>query len=330
MPGFYVKRTKLQGLQAVAASLFTDFKAAGLAQVLPATGQNFTPTGGAGKFVLESAPAVNPLHATQPWRLLLDLSGANAGQGTIKMAIAGPQQIDNTGAVSSFPGANDTQGARVMGQLGVAFNKTSSVQPGEHFISRMASNMLFDSGTTTSYIMTSTARGIGLFVWDEGSDSAPKYSWFFVQSPVNKDNGAARIDANSPIFCVFSCDAASPRKFVVNENDVFRPSPSMPADTDDVNSSAILNSKEQVAISIGNKYLITFPNRLNTERYAYTDELDLFAYTSADVIAEDSEIAIRPYGEVKDRVYRAMKASGPNNTGMRLMMLISGGGIDAV
>ena len=81
------------------------------------------------------------------------------------------------------------------------------------------------------------------------------------------------------------------------------------------------------AIARGNKYLVTFPNRLNTDRYVYTEELDQFAYTSADVIGEGSEVAVTVYGEGTPRVYRALKANGPLNTGMRLLMLVEGGGV---
>jgi len=329
MAGKLIKRTKIQGLANLTTSLFADFKECGLTQVMPSTGQNFTLTAGAGKFVMDSSATVNPLHATQPWRMVVEVTGASAGQGYIRVAIANPQQIDNTGAVSSFPGATDPTGTRVIGQIGKAYNKTSAHVLGDVFIARTMSGQTYDAGTTISYIMSATARGIGLFVWEEGSDDKPKFSWFFVQSPVDKDTGEALLTDNSPIFCVFSCDNTSPMKFVVSESDVFRPSMQKPADTDSVNSSAILNSFEQVAIAKGNKYLITFPNRLNTDRYAYTEELDLFAYTSADVIADESEIPITVYGEATPRIYRAMKANGPDNTGMRIMMLVSGGGIDA-
>ena len=326
MAGKMIKRTKIQSLSSLATSLFADFKECGLTQIMPATGQNFTPASGAGKFVLESSAAVNPLHATQPWRLVLDLKGANAYAGSIAMAIANPQQIDNSGTVAKFP-FNVTGTDNTMGQIGKSFSAPGKA--GDVFIDRSLSVNPYDAGTTVSYIMTATARGLGLFVWEEGTDTKPKFSWFFVQSPVDKDTGDALLTDNSPIFCVFSCDNASPLKYVVSESDVSRPTPAVPADVDGLNYTAIMNTKEQVAIAKGNKYLITFPNRLNTDRYAYTEELDLFAYTSADVIADESEIPITVYGEATPRIYRAMKANGPDNTGMRIMMLVSGGGIDA-
>ena len=149
------------------------------------------------------------------------------------------------------------------------------------------------------------------------------------QAAVMRDKltGRPLLTDNSPIFCVYSCDSQEAQKFVISESDVFRPTKSVSAEIDTVNSAAILNGKDQVAIAKGNKYLITFPNRLNTDRYAYTEELDMFAYTSADVIAEESEIPVTVYGESTPRIYRALKANGANNTKMRLLFLVQGGGV---
>jgi hypothetical protein len=328
MPGKIYKREKLQSLAELASSLFTDLKAIGLTQVLPATGQNFTPTNGTGKFVLESVATINPVQAKQPWRILVDLDGAANGAGRLRIAIANPQQISNSGNTSSFPGAPDTTGARTMGQLGAAW--TTSTKIGDAFLNRSVTNKVYDSGTTVSYLMVATNRGLSLMVWEDASDAAPVYSFFCVQSPVNKETGEPLTDLNSPIFCVYNADNSGIKKFVISESDVFRPTPSVPADRDGVNSAAIINSQEQVAIARGNRYLVTFPNRLNTDRYAYTEELDMFAYTSADVIGEESEISVTVYGESTPRVYRAMKANDAYNTGMRILMLVEGGGVPAV
>jgi hypothetical protein len=115
-------------------------------------------------------------------------------------------------------------------------------------------------------------------------------------------------------------------KFVVNESDVAVPTPSVRANIDSPISSAILNSNQQVGIATGNKYLITIPNRLNTNRYAYTHELDLIAYSAADVISQESEIPLTLYGETNARVYRAMQASGANNTLLRMLTLTQASG----
>lgn len=329
MAGKTYTKTKLQGLTAVATALFADLKLAGMTQVLPATGQNFTPTPTGGKFVMDSSITINPLHATQPWRLTLELVSTTAkpGVGAIKIAIANPQQITDLGGTTTFPGSSsDTDGARVMGQLGSKWSPSSPIL-GAAFITRNLSNLEYDAGTTYSYTMVATPRGLALQVWEDASDAKPSNSWFVVQAPVDKATGVALITDNSPIFCVYSCDSTVAQKYVISESDVFRPTPSVSAEVDGVNSAAILNGQDQVAIAKGNKYLVTFPNRLNTDRYAYTEELDMIAYTSADVIAEMSEIPVTVYGESTPRIYRALKANGANNTKMRLLFLVEGGGV---
>jgi hypothetical protein len=89
-------------------------------------------------------------------------------------------------------------------------------------------------------------------------------------------------------------------------------------------SRAIINPMNQVAITEDNKYVITFPNGLNTPRFAYTHELDIIATTSADVVSQWSEVPLTVYGETAPRVYKSMCANGPNNTGLRIMMLQEG------
>lgn len=330
MPGKTYKREKLQSLSDIAVALFADLKEAGFTQILPATGLNFTPSSGAGKFVFESSAAINPRQAKQPYRILVDLEGATAFSGRLRIAIAGPQQITNAGATATFPGAADTTGLRVMGQLGNAWSKTTGQALGDCFITRNIPNRIYDSGSTISYLLVVTNRGFALSTWEDASDESPVFSFLNVQVPVDKDSGAPLAVDNSPIFCVFNSDNTGLKKFVVNEADVFRPTKAVAADRNTVNSSAIVNSAEQVSIARGNKYLVSFANRLNTERYAYTEELDQFAYVSADVIGEGTEVSVTVYGESTPRVYRALKANGANNTGMRLLMLVEGGGVPNV
>lgn len=139
------------------------------------------------------------------------------------------------------------------------------------------------------------------------------------------------------------------RRFVVRESDITVPYPGpkyvkdafgsdydyaeggfnfgVSATEHTVDYNAVMNNKQQVAITENNKYVITFPNGFNTSRYAYTHELDMIAYTSADVISAGTEVSITVYGEPSPRVYRAMPANGPNNTGMRMLVLVSGGGV---
>jgi hypothetical protein len=89
----------------------------------------------------------------------------------------------------------------------------------------------------------------------------------------------------------------------------------------------IINSQPQVVIAENNRYIVVFPNGLNTPRYMYTEELDMVAYTSADVISHYSDISMTVYNEATPRVYKAMQSNGLNNTGMRILMIRKGAGI---
>ena len=355
MPGKIYTRGKIQSLGALLTAMHTDFKAAGFKSILPAADAQLTLTSGVGKFVLESDAAFNPVQTKQAYRIFVETFTSEGGT-SMRVAIASPEQISDTGAVASFPyedtywgsGASQVvatyQGEYTMGQLGKKFKplaqreangSTSPAMPGlqrgDVFIARDGvPGQNYDTGSTMSYVLSVGDHGVVFYVWEDTSDKAPLYSFFAVQSPVNKDTGDALVDLNSPIFCVFDCDNTGIKKFVVNEADTARPTVAVAADQDTINSSAIVNSAEQVAIKRGNKYLVTFPNRINTDRYAYTEELDMIAYTSADVIGEEAMIPVRIYGEASDRIYRAMKANGPNNTKMRLLVLVEGGGIPSV
>lgn len=191
-----------------------------------------------------------------------------------------------------------------------------------------------------NYTLSVSNRGVVLYTWENSKEYGQiakyeptgqmrtKFSMFAVQSPVDKDTGEVLTDLKSPIFCVFNNDNTGFQKFVVNEADVHTATHPAPAGVDSVDSAAILNEENQVAVKLDNKYLITFPNRVNTERFAYSEELDMIAYTSSRVIGEDTVLELKVYGESEPRRYRAMKSNMTNNTGMRLLVLQGGGGVD--
>ena len=101
----------------------------------------------------------------------------------------------------------------------------------------------------------------------------------------------------------------------------------VPADQHSTDYAAVINTKQQVSISENNRYIINFPNGMNTSRYSYTHEMDLIAYASADVVGDGTEVAVSVYGEPEPRIYVGGKSNGPNNTGVRILFLKSGGGI---
>ena len=210
-----------------------------------------------------------------------------------------------------------------------------------------------------SYTLAISDHGFHLCVWEEAQDpTGNKFSWVVVQRPVDRVTGAPLVDTSTkcPLFCVYGLkdmyipaaifDASKTtsqsdvdqviiderwesglKKFVVRERDVLKPTPSVPASYDTEDSNAIINDDQQVCITEDNKYVITFPNKLNTPRYAYTHELDMIAYTSADVVSQYTEVPLTVYGESSPRIYKALLANKPNNTGVRILTLKQGGGI---
>lgn len=179
-----------------------------------------------------------------------------------------------------------------------------------------------------TYYITITDRGFALSIW-EGSVadmSGQNFSWVLVQRPVQRDTGAVVVDGKAPVFCVNSVGNQINR-FVVRESDVVDASASVRADIDSKDATAIINSKKQVGVSENNQYIVNYPSRLNTPRYAYTYELDMIGYASATVISSTTEVPQRLYGEDTDRTYIGMHSNQPQNNGMRLLMLKAGAGV---
>lgn len=284
--------------------------------------------------ILEAGPTVDPLAATQPWRILFDVRGAQV----CACAMGNPVTLTNTGVIAQIAkagGAADPTPPEWPGILGTeAYYDPSGTaeKRGKRFIDRTGGIMAISTPAQAaarpmSYRLTITPRGIVLYVWEEGVTEDGRFSsWFLVQRPVDRDTGVVLTTGKCPVFCVYSLFGTI-YKFVVRELDILRPSPSVSATTDTADSNWIINDQQQVAISEGNLYVTTFPSRLNTPRYAYTQVLDLICTTSADVVAEWTDVPITVFGESASRTYKAMTANGNYNTNMRVLVLEQGGGI---
>jgi hypothetical protein len=184
-------------------------------------------------------------------------------------------------------------------------------------------------GYPMSYRLVITNRGFWLGVWEESTtqEGSMYFNWVLVQRPVDRTTGETVIDGKAPVFCVNAVGNKFWR-FVVRESDIMRPSSRIDASVDSEDAEAILNIENQVSLSEDGKYIITFPSRLNSSRYRYPHELDMMATTSADVVSQNTSVELTVYGESAARTYRALHANGPANTGMRVMILEQGGGID--
>lgn len=180
-----------------------------------------------------------------------------------------------------------------------------------------------------SYYLAITPRGFFLSIWQGASTNVAgtDFSWVLVQRPVKRDTGEVVIDGKAPVFCVSSVGNQINR-FVVREADLVDASIISSAVIDTKDYTAIINDKKQIGVSENNQYIVNYPSRLNTPRYAYTYELDMIGYTSATVVAGTTEVPQTLYGEPGDpRKYIGMHANQLNNNGMRIVALLSGGGI---
>lgn len=192
---------------------------------------------------------------------------------------------------------------------------------------------------------------------DERNYVSPSFRWFAVQRPVAHDTGEVMVTGHQPVFCVYTVieegmvalrDSQIPnvapktgatagsnfdveingvffrkaiaqfhRRFTVREKDVYRPSLAKPADMNSEDGNAILNSTYQVSISEDHRYVVTIPKGLNTTRFSYPQELDMIAFTSADVVGHTSVVDVPTYGATYR--FRAMPANRTRNTGMRIL-----------
>lgn len=343
MAGFYVRRSGFTHVGELMLSVVADLTANGFNMVFPIPWIPPIDVAGRAKFsvTLEAGPTVDKLNEValpnkQPWRVQIQVFDKH----TAGIVVGSQQAIRTDGSLS-----HSISGGKLQGPLGciggyytvgttpalLAPNPASS---SEGFISRTGRVMLgaidLSESSPMTYHLSITDHGIMLCVWEDFlSDSgAAAISWMLVQRPVDRVSGVPVITGKAPVFCMYSTGLGI-KRFTVRESDVLRPSEPIDATADTDYNNAIINSLEQVAISEGNKYVVSFPSRLNTTRYAYTYELDMLGYTGADVVSENTDVPLTVYGEATPRKYVSLLANGANNTGMRIIAIKEGGGISA-
>lgn len=334
MSTFTVQRSGFTRVPELFYAIIQDLITTGFALKYPTSALQ-APTSGADygmfKATLEATPAVDTLAAEQPWRIQFNCM-TNAQIGDIY--ITSPLQLPNDGTVGTLD-TTDGSTTSIFLPAGMVNTEGKMHQPNlttdfatYHFLYRPHRLSTKDKEISypMQYRLTVTSRGFVLAVWEDATDedTIPVFSWLVVQRPVNNKTGVPLTVGHCPLFAVYGVGGKYSR-FVVRESDVLKPTFPVSADSNSQDAAAIINTKSQVSITENNRYVMTFPNGLNTPRYMYTDELDLIAYTSADVVSMYSEVPITAYGEATPRKYKAMSANGAYNTGMRILMLIEGG-----
>ena len=118
-------------------------------------------------------------------------------------------------------------------------------------------------------------------------------------------------------------------RFVARELDVLKPTDVHKyATRHQIDSNAIINPLEQLSITDENRFVITFPTGLTTQRFMYPkEETDLICFSSAEVVAESSNIPMTTYlydGVSTDkRRYQGMRSTAAYGNGMRIMVLVN-------
>lgn len=335
--GFTVERNNIIGFGPLVRSIITDLLANGFTE---ANGQAVSES--TTFAVLVPGVTVDPLAATQPWRIRI---GCETTQNALMVHAGTVTNLPNDGTILASGYGADI--ARSLGHLergGSALGASISGVTGRaQFVLKHSDETYADGDIPAAakpfaYRLTITNRGIACFIWVEAYDSdGDEYVWFVIQRPVDNNTGAILQTGRCPVYAVWGVGIQSSVSLVpasaqiwrmtVREIDVDVPTPPIRATMHTVDGHRIINPCKQVGIAEGNQFIINFPHGFNTQRYMYKQEVDMIAYTSADVISQWSETDVTVYGEALQRTYKAMSANGPFNTGMRILILTENGGI---
>jgi hypothetical protein len=261
--------------------------------------------------------------------------------------VTGNTIIDRAGMMGAFPSNAALQGA------------PDPTKPDEGFLNRTQRVATNPEVYPLNYSLALTNRGMFFGVW-EGTwstiqktkarstlDNDNYFNWFLIQRPVNRYTGKVLTVGRTPVFCVNSVGYKY-WKFIVREEDVLHPSLGdpqnsyskyvtqangvstistvstpyrVPADAHTQDSFGILNTTNQIALTEDSKYLVSFLHNLTTPRFRYSEELDMIGQTSADVCMAGNDVSITAYGESGPRIYRALPANNPYNSGLRICVL---------
>jgi hypothetical protein len=289
----------------------------------------------------------------------VNTSKPEAGPQTVAVYAATSNQLNNLGQISDIWDALGVTKIDKAGAMGAKPTGTAgAINPlvtTEGFLNRATRVNVNPEVYPLNYALTMTNRGIFFGIWEgtwstiqktvakSTSDKDNYFNWFLVQRPVNRYTGQVLTTGLCPVFCINSVGYKY-WKFIVREADILHPSLGdpdnkrdfvnssgvqttelcsyrVPADAHTQDSFAVLNTTNQIALTEDSKYLISFLHNLTTPRFRYSEELDMIGQTSADVCMAGTDISITAYSESGPRIYRALPANNPYNTGLRICVI---------
>lgn len=284
-------------------------------------------------YIFSPTATVDPHFDTNPWNIVVRLTESH-----YTLNVVTPSQLIFTESPADFRVAKTGENTEA-GRL------TRDNVIDQHFFKRAASGATWNTCYANnpdyaqqpiSYILTVTDHGLVFYSWAESFDRAGDcHNWFVIQRGVNKD-GTADSSTHLPIYCMFSTngggggaganvdaiDVNGILQFVVREDDVNMPTKPTSAVIPTPDTPMLVNPIQQTGTTEDGKFVMSMPEGMCTMRNKYDTQMDLIAYTSADVIAQSEVVPQTMYGEETPRNYRAMNANYSNNKGMRIFILI--------
>jgi hypothetical protein len=246
---------------------------------------------------LEAGADVDPLAATQPWRIQVD--GATASTVTLYFGTAN-QLPDGAGRTGS--------------PLAVS----------------IATNAILGASLLCNYNLIITPRGIFVRIYTQGQ-SYGYYGLACVQRPVDRSSGAVLQTGYAPVFAVSipaAANVTSCQRGVVRESDITTPSAWVtilsPGITG-VNAYNLTGTQPPLLDSAGN-YVITQFTAFATGRLVYLFDCDLMLMAPSAGFTDGGLVTLSMYGS--NRGYTSIRGAGPTPTSCAsILFLTSGGGL---
>lgn len=190
-----------------------------------------------------------------------------------------------------------------------------------------------------TYYLAISDHGIALQIQVEGQDNRGcRHAWFVIQRAIDKD-GTVVVTGKAPLFAMWSVNGGGSAdnlaldnkgimRMTVREADINVPTEPVSAVVHSADAASVINPLQMVPFAENGDYDFRLPQGFNTHRFSYPYELDLIGYASADVISNGTEVPVQVYdeqtsaGQPAKRTYIALSANNPDNTGMRIFMLM--------
>lgn len=246
---------------------------------------------------LEAGPDVDPLAATQPWRIQVDGSVAS----TVTLYFGTVNQLPDGAARTGSP--------------------VSVV---------VANSQILGAAALCNYNLVISPRGVFVRTYTQGKGNG-YYGLACCQRPVDRATGVALTTGYAPVFVITLAAAPTPvtlQRGVVRESDSLTPIAGSniysPGETG-VNAYNLGGAQPPSLDSAGN-YVLTQFTGFSTARMVFLYDMDLMLIAPTVGFTDGGEVILSMYGG--NRVYTAIRGVGVTQTSSAsILFLTSGGGL---